>query len=1110
MKKLSLIVIVLCTCITFCNQEDTKSERVWRRTFEARLSNAEWRPCRTKPPARDRVVEEIQCGADEQSAPAADEACDEIADHAHALRVLSFQPRCIDAAIEALERFGVSDAAAMNDVAVAYSVRAQLQDRPSDFLRALDAAEQAVLAAPKLPAARFNRALLQETLGLSERAIVSWNELLESERSDWTDEARRHRDRLIQGRTSNDAARWTRNRAALPAALRVLDRRTVAQLIAPFPSAAQQYLDEELLPQWAANPTRQQLDEITLFAEELSQALAHDPFSTDVVAAIAGASRAPDRLVALQQGHRAFEEGRLAEQSMQWIHAGASYQKASALLARGGSPFHLRATLGHASTTFFRDPKRALSLLDPIAKRAAEHGYRHLRARIEWARAHVLASSSYMESLAAYEEAMSESVKGRDFESLTAVHARRAGVLGAVGHRELAWREAFYAQTHVARLIDIKDRHALCLEAAASALALGHPQTALLFHDACVGMLQRELLNTAPEDLHRYRRIQQLLSIAYAHRAPLQLQLHHDHLAIRDRHNADRLKIQVDNPDPDTQRIRKASDLEWRGQSLSIAKPSAAIDAFTRAMELTSLDKDRASLLTQRARAKLRAGRGKDAQRDLNDAISLLDREGSKLLAKRQVGQDEELWSAYFSRFQETHRLLIRLLIEQGSPEMAFAYAERARAAEPLDLVLQHVSASPELRVIAAERPSDDLSARAWLKKVQSLIPPGTFITQYCVLDELTYAWVLSRDRFAPLTLSSVQGVKSVRWSANLQNAVQRRNTNAVDRVLKTAFAELAAEPMAAIATMPGGHEPKRLVFVPDGGIHGLPFPALRNPTTGQYLIQRAPIEIGGSTTLYLLSLERDAALKFSRHPSVLAVGDPAFRKSLSLAQGMKRLPFAQYEANEIAGIYAPYSNSLTGAGATIPAFFALAARHDVVHLAAHAIVNPVFPTRSFLLMAPSTGHSGALDAEELLKGLKLDRARLVILSACSSAGGLPVGPEGVAPFVRPILAAGVPAVIGSLWDVDDNATTADLMVSFHRHYEEGSDAAKAMQSAQLDLLSKNNNKPDPRSVLAWASFQVIGHASSPFPAHALSNGGNPLGIHTSNSLQRPDRLRPQ
>ena len=145
------------------------------------------------------------------------------------------------------------------------------------------------------------------------------------------------------------------------------------------------------------------------------------------------------------------------------------------------------------------------------------------------------------------------------------------------------------------------------------------------------------------------------------------------------------------------------------------------------------------------------------------------------------------------------------------------------------------------------------------------------------------------------------------------------------------------------------------------------------------------------------------------------------------------------------------------------------------MHFAGHAIVNPWQPWRSLLLFAKSEEHSGVLDAEELVTRLKLDRTRLVVLAACSSAGGLPVGPEGVAPLVRPLIAAGVPAVIGSLWDVGD-ATAEELLVSFHRRYEQEGDAAEALRSAQLEMLGSGN--PGLRPVLAWAAFQVIGHTS--------------------------------
>jgi CHAT domain-containing protein len=172
-----------------------------------------------------------------------------------------------------------------------------------------------------------------------------------------------------------------------------------------------------------------------------------------------------------------------------------------------------------------------------------------------------------------------------------------------------------------------------------------------------------------------------------------------------------------------------------------------------------------------------------------------------------------------------------------------------------------------------------------------------------------------------------------------------------------------------------------------------------------------------------------------------------------------------------------------------------------VIHIAAHAIANAQMPSKSLLFLAPSGNHRGTIDAKELLIHLHLDRTRLVVLATCSSAGGLPVGSEGVAPLVRPLLAAAVPAVIGTLWDVND-ATAKRLLVSFHRRYLEGNDAAVALQRAQLELLGSNKD-------FEWAAYQVIGHASSPNQAHK-GNGEINHGIHSQNTVQRPRSIHPQ
>jgi CHAT domain-containing protein len=81
------------------------------------------------------------------------------------------------------------------------------------------------------------------------------------------------------------------------------------------------------------------------------------------------------------------------------------------------------------------------------------------------------------------------------------------------------------------------------------------------------------------------------------------------------------------------------------------------------------------------------------------------------------------------------------------------------------------------------------------------------------------------------------------------------------------------------------------------------------------------------------------------------------------------------------------------------------------------------------------------------------------------------------------MIAAGVPGVIGTLWNVSDNPATVEFFVRFHRLYRDGHPADDALRMAQIAML----RDPDleRRSAIAWAPFQFVGFASSPFQTRA-------------------------
>jgi CHAT domain-containing protein len=941
----------------------------------------------------------------------------------------------------------------MSDLAAAYYVRAQRQDQPSDLLRAFAAAENAVAAAPQSSDARFNHALIAESLGLSDEAIASWTRFIAADRSQWSGEARQHLNRLQRAPGATAATQWTRSLSQLSGK----SATEIAPLIAAFHLSAERYLENALLPKWAEERSGQSLADAKDLAASLAQ-LSGDRFPVDVVASI---ERNPKPM---QEAIRALASARLTATA--FGKAVAPLERAARMLESAGSPLALAARYDAIAATSitpgeYSHARTLLAALEPLVQ---NRHYGHLAARIRALRANCLAHESrYTESLGESDAAIEEYKRLHDLEAAADTRNRRIGVLREAGQHELAWREVYQALHGLNRVVTAQSRHIVLGEAATTALALNYPGIALQYQNAAMRMLQMELVAIPPDQLNAIKGMKVNLSAALRARAQIRLALNEYELARSDLDDVIRLGGAQD-VDPSVRNTMRARTEEVRGETLARINPLRAVAAYTEALRLAGNEflTYRAVLLARRADAQRRAGRTEAADNDLLASVAQLNAEEAATLHNRMRGQREEMWSAYFSRFRETYQLLIRQLLDEGKPGQAFLYAEQARAREPLYLASEFA-------------PREFRGGIRGLSEIQESLPPDTLLLEYSVLEDQTVTWIVSHSGYQVIrqkaTLNQVK-----RWSADLQRAANSRNRADFETELYAIYDGLFAAPLAAFKTVP-----KRLVIVPDGPMHGLPFAALRNARTRQYLIEQAPIEIAGSASLYLVSLSRDEALSDAHDRSVLLLGDPAFDSQLALAQGLKPLPRAKRECERISVLY-PHSRSLLEHDATIPRFLELAKSSAIIHIAAHTVINAGAPYTSFILFAPSLNEAGPLEAQALVSRLRLDRTRLVVLSTCSSAGGLPIGAEGVAPFVRPLIGAGVPAVVGTLWNVED-ATAEEVLVSFHRHYREGSDAAVALQRAQVDLLMNKSNNAGLRSVLAWAPFQVIGHASSPFEA---------------------------
>lgn len=133
----------------------------------------------------------------------------------------------------------------------------------------------------------------------------------------------------------------------------------------------------------------------------------------------------------------------------------------------------------------------------------------------------------------------------------------------------------------------------------------------------------------------------------------------------------------------------------------------------------------------------------------------------------------------------------------------------------------------------------------------------------------------------------------------------------------------------------------------------------------------------------------------------------------------------------------------------------------DLLHLACHGTFRPDNPLFSALHLAD--GRFTTRDAYAL--ELHCD---LVVLSACETGVSRVAPGDELIGLARGFFAAGAPALLVSLWTVDD-ASTALLMTHFYTRLRDGANPAQALRAAQRALMC---DYPHP---FFWAPFVLMG-----------------------------------
>lgn len=292
------------------------------------------------------------------------------------------------------------------------------------------------------------------------------------------------------------------------------------------------------------------------------------------------------------------------------------------------------------------------------------------------------------------------------------------------------------------------------------------------------------------------------------------------------------------------------------------------------------------------------------------------------------------------------------------------------------------------------------------------------------------------------------------------------------------------------------------LLVVADGCLRPLPFGALRiqDGSETSYALRRYAflIEPSASTALYL---EQHAVTGQAPHIAVFA--DPVFslsdprlgekaragnEHSHLLLADMPRLAGSIKEAQSIARYASSDAVSLEmGFDAAPERVRALPAKQAaILHFATHTVTLSGHPEATGIALSAWTREGKRQDGVFWLKDIYALHlpSGLVVLSGCDTnrqRGGS--DGEGLNNLVYAFFFAGAHSVVGSLWAVDDDATS-HMMDSFYRELlQEHQSASTALRSAQLKMLAN----PQTASPSAWASFVAEG-----WPVSYPPQRGNP------------------
>jgi CHAT domain-containing protein len=935
--------------------------------------------------------------------------------------------------------------------------------------KAVEHASKAIDADPRLPEAWFNRALCYERMNLFLQAESDWKQYLTFDgNSAWAEEAREHLNKLRERATRLEKLEQTVQtefRAAEAAGDEIKMRELVTRHFVPAQNLAMDQLFDQYLSAAIAGEKRQadqRLQSLKRIGRLISE-IKGDRFIAD---AVDFAARGDLGVKREEQSIRKMLQQAGQEQARGNIGAASDlYAKARALADRVGDYPHAEmAALGLARINHNKGESRELvTLRNKLVSDSKRRNHMQIHAKALLALANAEAVEQRLSLCLEHSRQAVEFARGLGDAELEIAGSRFVGcAYDKLGDHDSAvkwlseslslprdsWVKPILSAMAYKEMGDVLFREGKYL----IALPYQHEAVRMCEQSGNVALLaytiQRLGLTYSmlglQEEATRYLKD----AVARAEAIP-------DQMA--------RLQLQIDM-------YTKSGDfyLQKKKFNEAIAVYRQALESIGGADRRLHLSSIRQGLAT----AYMANGQDAEAEAQLKESIRLAEE------ARGQIS-DAQGRGSFLASQQGVYRAMVSFqFLNKSDPAAAFNYAEIAKGRDLLDALAgaRHVTVNDGQAKLALSGNATPLT----LEQAQRALPSNVQLAQYIAGEDRLMIWLVTRDRV--ITAKSNVGADGLRKkvTAYLEALRARAPLEQLNRQASDLYQLLIAPISQRL------DRNLTLCVAPDGVLQDLPFAALVSPESKRYLVEDYTLVVNPSASVFARAIELSLRKQRSEPETFLGFGNPRFDQQRY--PRLQALPASEQELERIQLLY-PHRLIFNRRQATESALVKQIGEYEIVHLATHTLSDkrssmlsaivladePHFATRTSAAAKTPDGIAldGALQAQEVYN-LKPERTRLVVLSSCRSGLGDERRNEALGGLAQAFLVAGVPAVVASLWDIDDDSA-AGLMEKFHvAHRVNKLPFGQALRQAQLSFLQTSSVKR--RHPFFWATFMVTGN----------------------------------